>query len=332
MKQPRVAIVGATGAVGHELLQVFDERDFEVSSLKLLASERSAGRKLRFRGDDLAVEALAADSFRGVDVAFFSAGGGASAAFAPVAVDAGCVVIDNSSAFRMRPDVPLVVPEVNAGALQSHQGIVANPNCSTIILVLALQPLDAAAGVEAVVVSTYQAASGAGQRAMDEMFDATRAVLDGRQAPAPSALAQPLAFNLFPHVDVFSEDGYTREEDKMLHEVRKILGRPTLAVDATCVRVPVARCHSESVSVRLSRELSVADARAVFAAAPGLVLEDDPSAPAYPTPLAYAHRDACGVGRVRAGRVFEPGLSFWIVGDQLRKGAALNAVQIAEAL
>lgn len=332
MKQPRVAIVGATGAVGHELLQVFDERDFEVSSLKLLASERSAGRKLRFRGDDLAVEALAADSFRGVDVAFFSAGGGASAAFAPAAVDAGCVVIDNSSAFRMRPDVPLVVPEVNAGALQSHQGIVANPNCSTIILVLALQPLDAAAGVEAVVVSTYQAASGAGQRAMDEMFDATRAVLDGRQAPAPSALAQPLAFNLFPHVDVFSEDGYTREEDKMLHEVRKILGRPTLAVDATCVRVPVARCHSESVSVRLSRELSVADARAVFAAAPGLVLEDDPSAPAYPTPLAYAHRDACGVGRVRAGRVFEPGLSFWIVGDQLRKGAALNAVQIAEAL
>ena len=196
----------------------------------------------------------------------------------------------------------------------------------------ALQPLDAAAGVEAVVVSTYQAASGAGQRAMDEMFDATRAVLDGRQAPAPSALAQPLAFNLFPHVDVFTEDGYTREEDKMLHEVRKILGRPTLAVDATCVRVPVARCHSESVSVRLSRELSVADARAIFAAAPGLVLEDDPSVPAYPTPLAYAHRDACGVGRVRAGRVFEPGLSFWIVGDQLRKGAALNAVQIAEAL
>ncbi len=332
MKQPRVAIVGATGAVGQELLRVFEERDFDVSSLKLLASARSAGRTLRFRGEDHQVEAVAADAFRGVDVAFFSAGGDTAAALAPLAVDAGCVVIDNSSAFRMQADVPLVVPEVNADALRSHQGIVANPNCSTIILVLALQPLESAAGLEAVVVSTYQAASGAGQRAMDEMFHATRAVLDGLEPPAPSALAQTLAFNVFPHVDVFMADGYTREEDKLLHEVRKILGKPELAVDATCVRVPVVRCHSESVSVRLSRPLSVEDARAAFAAAPGLVLDDEPASAGYPTPLTYAHRDACGVGRVRAGRVWEPGLSFWVVGDQLRKGAALNAVQIAETL
>ena len=332
MKQPRVAIVGATGAVGQELLRVFEERDFDVSSLKLLASARSAGRTLRFRGEDHQVEAVAADAFRGVDVAFFSAGGDTAAALAPLAVDAGCVVIDNSSAFRMQADVPLVVPEVNADALRSHQGIVANPNCSTIILVLALQPLESAAGLEAVVVSTYQAASGAGQRAMDEMFHATRAVLDGLEPPAPSALAQTLAFNVFPHVDVFMADGYTREEDKLLHEVRKILGKPALAVDATCVRVPVVRCHSESVSVRLSRPLSVEDARAAFAAAPGLVLDDEPASVGYPTPLTYAHRDACGVGRVRAGRVWEPGLSFWVVGDQLRKGAALNAVQIAETL
>jgi len=332
VKQPRVAIVGATGAVGQELLRVFEERDFAVSSLKLLASARSAGRTLRFRGEDHQVEAVAADAFRGVDVAFFSAGGDTAAALAPLAVDAGCVVIDNSSAFRMQADVPLVVPEVNADALRSHQGIVANPNCSTIILVLALQPLESAAGLEAVVVSTYQAASGAGQRAMDEMFHATRAVLDGLEPPAPSALAQTLAFNVFPHVDVFMADGYTREEDKLLHEVRKILGKPALAVDATCVRVPVARCHSESVSVRLSRPLSVEDARAAFAAAPGLVLDDEPASAGYPTPLTYAHRDACGVGRVRAGRVWEPGLSFWVVGDQLRKGAALNAVQIAETL
>ncbi|MAD34293.1 MAG: aspartate-semialdehyde dehydrogenase [Planctomycetes bacterium] len=332
MKQPRVAIVGATGAVGQELLRVFEERDFDVSSLKLLASARSAGRTLRFRGEGHQVEAVAADAFRGVDVAFFSAGGDTAAALAPLAVDAGCVVIDNSSAFRMQADVPLVVPEVNADALRSHQGIVANPNCSTIILVLALQPLESAAGLEAVVVSTYQAASGAGQRAMDEMFHATRAVLDGLEPPAPSALAQTLAFNVFPHVDEFMADGYTREEDKLLHEVRKILGKPALAVDATCVRVPVARCHSESVSVRLSRPLSVEDARAAFAAAPGLVLDDEPASVGYPTPLTYAHRDACGVGRVRAGRVWEPGLSFWVVGDQLRKGAALNAVQIAETL
>jgi len=329
---PRVALVGATGAVGQEFLRVMEERQFPMSSLKLLASQRSVGKRMLYAGEEHVVEELSASSFRGCDLAFFSAGGEASEAFAAPAVDAGCVVIDNSSAFRLREDVPLVVPEVNAAALRGHQGIVANPNCSTIILVLALKPLHDAAGLRAVVVSTYQAASGAGQRAVDEMFEAARAVLDGRDTPAPAALAQTLGFNLFPHVDVFMEDGFTREEDKMLYEVRKILQLPSLAIDATCVRVPVARCHSESVSVHLQRPLGVAAAQAVFASSPGLVLEDDPSAHRYPTPVGYARRSECGVGRVRSARVFDPGLTFWVVGDQLKKGAALNAVQIAEAL
>jgi aspartate-semialdehyde dehydrogenase len=332
MSAPRIAIVGATGAVGHEFLRVLAEREFPMGSLKLLASPRSAGQKLTFRGEQHVVEALADDSFGDVDVVFFSAGGDTSRKFAPKAVDAGAVVIDNSSAFRMQHDVPLVVPEVNRAALAGHQGIIANPNCSTIILVLALQPLHQAAGLRSVVVSTYQAASGAGQRAMDELHRATRAVLAGEQPPKPDALAQSLAFNLFPHVDVFMPDGFTREEDKMLFEVQKILTLPELKVDATCVRVPVARCHSESVQVHLQRELSVADAQQLFAATPGLELLDDPANARYPMPIEYAGRDEVAVGRVRRGRVFEPGLTFWLVGDQLKKGAALNAVQIAEAL
>ncbi len=332
MSAPRIAIVGATGAVGHEFLRVLAEREFSMGSIKLLASPRSAGQKLTFRGEQHVVQALADDSFGDVDVVFFSAGGEISRKFAPKAVDAGAVVIDNSSAFRMQHDVPLVVPEVNRAALAGHQGIIANPNCSTIILVLALQPLHQAVGLRSVVVSTYQAASGAGQRAMDELHRATRAVLAGEQPPKPDALAQSLAFNLFPHVDVFMPDGFTREEDKMLFEVQKILALPELKVDATCVRVPVARCHSESVQVHLQRELSVADAQQLFAATPGLELLDDPANARYPMPIEYAGRDEVAVGRVRRGRVFEPGLTFWLVGDQLKKGAALNAVQIAEAL
>lgn len=332
MSAPRIAIVGATGAVGHEFLRVLAEREFPMRSLKLLASPRSGGRKLMFRGEEHVVEALTADSFSDVDVAFFSAGGDTSRAFAPKAVGAGAVVIDNSSAFRMQDGVPLVVPEVNRAALASHQGIIANPNCSTIILVLALQPLHQVAGLQSVVVSTYQAASGAGQRAVDEMYASTRAVLAGDKPPKPDALAQSLAFNLFPQVDVFLDDGFTREEDKMLWEVRKILGMPELKVDATCVRVPVARCHSESVAVQLQRPLSVADARQLFARTPGLEVLDDPGNARYPMPSDYAGREEVAVGRVRLGRVFEPGLTFWLVGDQLKKGAALNAVQIAEAL
>ena len=332
MTAPRVAIVGATGAVGKELLQVLDERGFDVASLRLLASERSAGRRVDFRGEEHVVEAVHEGAFRGFDVAFFSAGSATSAAFAQAAVDAGCVVVDNSSAFRMRDDVPLVVPEVNVEALRGHQGIVANPNCSTIILVLALRPLQQAAGLRCVVVSTYQAASGAGQRAVEELFEGAQAALAGAPLPTPQALPQSLAFNLFPHVDAFQPDGYTKEEDKMLYEVRKILDEPALAVEATCVRVPVARCHSEAVSVLLERELDVVAARRALAAAPGLALDDEPAAARYPMPADYTGRSACGVGRIRASRAFSPGLSFWIVGDQLKKGAALNAVQIAEAL
>ena len=332
MSAPHVAIVGATGAVGHEFLRVLAERKFPMRSLKLLASPRSAGKTMSYGGEELIVEALDEQSFRGVDVAFFSAGGGTSLEFAPKAVASGCAVIDNSSAYRMDQDVPLVVPEVNRAAMGQHQGILANPNCSTIILVLALAPLQQRAGLQSVVVSTYQAASGAGQRAMDELHEATRAVLAGEVPAKPDALAQSLAFNLFPHVDVFMADGFTREEDKMLFEVRKILDLPKLKVDATCVRVPVARCHSESVSVQLQRSLSVADAQALFAKSPGMELVDEPATNRYPMPCDYAGRDAVGVGRVRLGRVFDPGLTFWLVGDQLKKGAALNAVQIAEAL
>lgn len=332
MSPPRVAIVGATGAVGHEFLRVLAERDFSMRSLKLLASARSAGKTLSYAGEDHVVEALDENSFRGVDLAFFSAGGGTSLEFAPKAVAAGCAVIDNSSAYRMHADVPLIVPEVNRTSMGQHQGILANPNCSTIILVLALAPLQQRAGLQSVVVSTYQAASGAGQRAMDELHESTRAVLAGEQPAKPDALAHSLAFNLFPHVDVFMTDGFTREEDKMLFEVRKILAMPKLNVDATCVRVPVTRCHSESVSVQLDRPLTVAEAQDLFAQAPGIELLDQPAANLYPMPRDYAGRDEVAVGRVRLGRVFEPGLTFWLVGDQLKKGAALNAVQIAEAL
>lgn len=332
MSDPNVAIVGATGAVGAEFLRVLEQRAFPMRSLKLLASPRSAGRALAFRGEQVPVEVLSANAFRGVDVAFFSAGGGTSREWAPQAVERGAIVVDNSSAFRMDAGVPLVVPEVNRDAIAGHQGVIANPNCSTIILVLALAPLHREAGLRSVIVSTYQAASGAGQRAMDELHAATRAALDGAALPKPDALPQTLAFNLFPHVDVFQADGYTKEEDKMLHEVRKILSLPALPVDATCVRVPVERCHSESVTVHLERALSVDAARKLFAEAPGLEVVDEPAKHRYPMPRDYATVDACGVGRVREARVFSPGLTFWIVGDQLRKGAALNAVQIAEAL
>lgn len=326
-----VAIVGASGAVGQDFLAVLAARDFPLRSLRLLASPRSAGRRIAFRGESLLVEALGGESFRGVDLALFSAGASVSREHAPRAVAAGAVVVDNSSAFRMDPQVPLVVPEVNPGAVRAHRGIVANPNCSTILLVVALWPLHRAAGLRAVVVSTYQAASGAGQQAMLELREATAAALRGER-PAPKVLPQTLAFNLFPQVDVFMPDGYTREEDKMQFETRKILGLPELAVDATCVRVPVERCHSESVAVQLERPLSVEAARALLAAAPGVELVDDPAQKKYPMPLSMAGRDPVAVGRVRPGRVFTPGLTFWLAGDQLRKGAALNAVQIAELL
>ncbi len=330
MSGVRVGIVGATGAVGHDLLEVLARRSFPLRSLRLFASERSAGTQVEFGGEPIRIETATPTNLADLDVCFFSAGGSVSRALAPVAAAKGALVIDNSSAFRMDPDVPLVVPECNPDALAVvPRGIVANPNCSTIILCVALAPLHRAVGLERVVVSTYQAASGAGARAMAEMYDSVRAQLAG-EAFTPKALPQSLAFNLFPQVDVFMPDGYTREEDKLLHETRKILSLPKLPVEATCVRVPVERCHSESVAVQTRDALAPAAARELFAQAAGLEVVDEPESGRYPMPRTSARRDAVAVGRVRPSRVFERGLSFWLVGDQLRKGAALNAVQIAE--
>jgi aspartate-semialdehyde dehydrogenase len=329
MTQRSVAIVGATGAVGQDLMAVLASRNVPLRSLRLLASMRSVGERRTFRGESLPVEILGPESFRGVDVAIFSAGASVSREYAARAVAAGTIVIDNSSAFRLDPKVPLVVPEVNSAALNGHCGIISNPNCSTILLVLALSPLHIEAGLEAVVVSTYQAASGAGQLAMLELRSGMRAML-ADEPFEPKVFPQQLAGNVFPHVDVFQADGYTREEDKLRDETRKILGLPQLPVEATCVRVPVERCHSESVSVRLSRPLLPAAARALFASAPGLLLCDEPQQNRYPMPLTMAFRDPVAIGRIRVSRVFENGLAFWLSGDQLRKGAALNAIQIAE--
>jgi len=326
-----VAVVGATGAVGREMLRVLEQRGSPVQRLVLLASSRSAGRTLRFRGRDLTVRPTTRDSFRGVDVALFSAGVAVSRQFAACAVESGAVVVDNSSAFRLQPGVPLVVPECNTEALAGHRGIVANPNCSTIILALALAPLQRIAGLKQVIVSTYQAASGAGRRAMEELRSATRAHLSGAGFE-PSAMPHDLAFNVFPQVDVFQPDGYTREEDKMVDEMRKILALPALPLEATCVRVPVERCHGMAVTVALQRPLSPARARFALEHSPGIVVCDDPEAAEYPTPRAMAGLDPVAVGRIRPSRVFDPGLTLWVVGDQLRKGAALNAVQIVENL
>ena len=326
-----VAIVGATGEVGAELLAVLAERAFPIRRLRLFASPRSAGAVRSFGGETLPVEPLGPDSFRGCELALFSAGSAVAREHAPRAVAAGAVVVDNSSAFRRDPAVPLVVPEVNAAALAGQRGLIANPNCATILLVLTLAPLQQAAGVAAVVVATYQAASGAGARALAELRAGTAAALRGEPF-APAALPQALAFNLFPQVDQFAADGYTREEDKLQFETRRILGLPDLPVEATCVRVPVERCHSEAVAVRLTRPLPPAAARALFTGAPGLEVVDEPAVARYPMPTTSSGRDAVAVGRIRASRIWDHGLAYWLVGDQLRKGAALNAVQIAERL
>ena len=329
---PRVAIVGATGAVGAELLATLERRRFPVRDLRLLASPRSAGQTRRFAGEDLPVEALGPDSFVGIDLALFSAGGGTSREHAPRAVDAGAVVVDNSSAFRMDPEVPLVVPEVNAAAVSGHQRHPRQPEL-----------LDHHPGAGAGAAARGGAAAtgdrldlpgglrGGGQRAMEEMFAMSRAALEGRSHQR-EVLPHSLAFNLYPQVDVFMDSAYTREEDKMLYETRKIMDLPDLPVEVTCVRVPVARCHSEAVSVELAEPLTPEAARAAFAAFPGVEVVDDPDSLAFPQPDAVTGRDAVAVGRVRDSRVFDRGLVFWVVGDQLLKGAALNAVQIAELL
>ncbi len=335
MRKYNVAILGATGAVGQEFLQLIAERNFPFAELKLLASERSAGKKIEFLGKEYTVEEATDDSFKGIEIALF-AGGSASKTFAPAAVKHGAVVIDNSSAFRMDPDVPLVVPEVNPEAIKEHKGIIANPNCSTIIMVMALKPIHDAVKIKRVVVSTYQAVSGAGKEAIDELNDQVKAVAENKPVEAkilPSASLPAhyqIAFNLLPQVDVFMDDGYSKEELKMVQETQKILADPSLAVTATTVRVPVFRSHSESVNLELSGPLSAAEAKKLLAAFPGVVVEDDPARQVYPMPLTTSGRDEVFVGRIREDGTVQHGLNMWVVGDQIRKGAALNALQIAE--
>ncbi len=335
MRKLKVALVGATGAVGREFLRVLEEREFPIGSMSLLASPRSEGRAMRFSGENLPVRALAKDSLPGHDLAFFSAGASISREFAPSAARDGVLVIDNSSAFRMNPEVPLVVPEVNPGEIARHSGIIANPNCSTIIMVVVLKPIHDAATVKRVVVSTYQAVSGAGARAMSALVEESRAYLAG-ETVSPGALPfasapnhYQIAFNLIPHIDVFEDMGYTKEEWKMVRETEKIMG-PGIALTATTVRVPVERCHSESLNVETERKLSRDEAREILARAPGVAVVDDPDEMTYPMPLLAAGLDEVQVGRIREDNSIACGLNLWVVGDQLRKGAALNAVQIGE--
>jgi aspartate-semialdehyde dehydrogenase len=325
-----VAILGATGAVGQEFLRLFEARNFPVSSLKLLASERSAGKTYEFGGKPRVVEAVSHTSFAGVDVAFFSAGASRSKEFAPAALDAGAVVIDNSSAFRMDPSIPLVVPEINGDMIMKTQKIYANPNCSAIIMLMAVHPLRQLGTIERLIVSTYQSASGAGASAMQELEDQTRLVLAGAQ-PTPKVLPHVYAFNLFSHNTPINEEGYNEEEAKVIAESRKILGLPDLKINVTCVRVPVLRAHSESITVEFD---SVAPAeseiRAILAKAPGVTLVDDRENNLFPMPRTASGRDDVLVGRIRKDLSNPNAICMFVAGDQLLKGAALNAVQIAE--
>ena len=326
-----VAIAGATGAVGTEFLKLLEARDFPMKSLRLLASSRSAGSKLKFRGENLEVEELTPKSFKGIDIAFFSAGGSRSKEFAPHAVDSGAVVIDNSSAFRMDEKVPLVVPEINPKQAFEHQGLIANPNCSTIQMVVALNPIHRAANIQRVVVSTYQAVSGAGASAMEELKQQLRAwAID--EPMKQEVFPTQIAFNLFPHIDVFQDNGYTKEEMKMVHETRKIMNAPNMQISATCVRVPVLRAHSEAVWVETEKPLSEFEARELFEKEPGIVVQDERESGGYPTPWHITETQETYVGRIRKDISHPNGLTFWVVADQLYKGAALNAIQIAEVL
>ena len=330
-KKYHVAIVGATGAVGVELLRVMERRDFPVADLRLLASSRSAGKSLEFRGQDFSIAALEQNSFADIDLAFFSAGAGMAKQFAPIAQRAGAVVIDNSSAFRMDADVPLIIPEINPEDIRKHRGMIANPNCTTAVALMALHPLHSAFGLRRVFASSYQAVSGSGSRAIEELKQQVEATVGGGQAVA-HVYPHPIAFNVLPHVDSFLDTGYTREEMKMQNEGRKIMHLPDFRASVTCVRVPVYRAHSVAMSAEFERPVSLEAARAVLAEAPGLDLIDEPLSDRYPTPLAAAGKDNCQVGRLRLDCALENGLGLWVSGDQLLKGAALNAVQIAELL
>ena len=330
----RVAVFGATGAVGDRMVRLLEERAFPVESIKFLASERGAGqgRTILFRGRSIPVEAVGPGAFDGVDLVLSSTPASVSNRWSPIAAMAGAVVVDNSSAFRMDPEVPLVVPEVNPRAIAEHRGIIANPNCSTIQMVVALKPLHDAAKVRRVVVSTYQSVSGAGQTGLSELEGQLKAQVEGRTPPPPSKFPHPIAGNCLPQIDVFLPDGYTKEEWKMIDETRKIMGDPSIEVVPTCVRVPVAFAHSESIHVETERPVSPEEARALWAEAPGVTVVDDPEHARYPLALDAVGRDDVFVGRVRRDPFRDNALLFWCVSDNLRKGAATNAVQIAEAL
>ena len=330
-RNPHVAVVGATGAVGIEMIKTLEKRNFPVGQLTLLASARSVGKKLPFRGTDVTVQELTKDSFKGVEIALFSAGGGISREFAPIAAAAGCVVIDNSSAFRMDDAVPLVVPEINAGDVKKHHGIIANPNCTTAITLMALYPLHQAFGVKRIFASSYQAVSGTGAKAIEELERQVGEVVAG-QPVTKEVYPHQIAFNVLPHVDSFLPTGYTKEEMKLENEGRKIMHHPAFRASVTCVRVPVYRAHSIAVSAEFERPVTVDAARAVLLRAPGLDVVDNPDQKEYPLPLHIAEKDNCAVGRLRLDCALDNGLCFWVVGDQLLKGAALNAVQIAEVL
>ena len=334
---PVVAVAGATGAVGNEFLKVLHDLDFPASEVRALASARSAGKKLPFEGcgqvpaGELTVQEMTPEAFKGVDIALFSAGAGVSKEFRQAVVDAGAVMVDNSSAFRMDEDVPLVVPEVNPEDVKWHNGVIANPNCSTIQMVVALKPLYDLSRIKRVVVSTYQAASGAGAKAMEELYAQTQQFLNGEELTI-DAFAHQIAFNCIPHIDVFLEDGTTKEEWKMIAETKKIMHDADLQVAATCVRIGVLRCHGESINVEFEGDVSVEDARAALEAAPGVTVMDNPDEKLYPMPGLLAGTDGAYVGRLRKDDSVEHGLAFWNVSDQIRKGAALNAVQIAQLL
>jgi aspartate-semialdehyde dehydrogenase len=328
---PHVAVVGATGAVGIEMIKTLEKRNFPVGKLTLLASARSVGKKLKFRGQDIAVTELTKDSFAGIDIALFSAGGGISKEFAPIAAKAGCVVVDNSSAFRQDDNVPLVVPEINAADVKKHKGIIANPNCTTAITLMALYPLHQAFGVKRIFASSYQAVSGTGAQAIEELKRQVRQVVAGEPV-TKEVYPHQIAFNVLPQVDSFLPSGYTKEEMKMENEGRKIMHHPAFRASVTCVRVPVYRSHSIAVSAEFEKPVTVESARAVLKNAPGLDLVDAPENKQYPMPLFTSEKDNCEVGRIRLDCALDNGLCFWVSGDQLLKGAALNAVQIAEEL
>ncbi len=329
--RPHIAIVGATGAVGVEMIQTLEKRKFPVGQLTLLASARSVGKKLKFRGKPVTVRELTKDSFAGVDIALFSAGGSISKEFAPAAVQAGCVVVDNSSAFRMDDRVPLVVPEINAADIRRHKGIIANPNCTTAITLIALYPLHRRFGVKRIFASSYQAVSGTGAKAIEELERQVGQVVAGKPV-TKEVYPHQIAFNVLPHVDSFLPTGYTKEEMKMENEGRKIMHHPKFRASVTCVRVPVYRAHSVAVSAEFVKPVSVKAALAVLRKAPGLDVVDNPATKEYPLPLYVAEKYNCQVGRLRQDCALDNGLCFWVAGDQLLKGAALNAVQIAEEL